>query len=123
MHPFLVFFRLGAMNTTRGNNPFAQRFAPAFANHWRRWLYALMAVLLLSSFIELAHDHSAHKAREAANCAICQHSVSFDKTLPNDIPVILLALGFCLTVSTRYQQPSAAHRFAFRSRAPPVFSA
>lgn len=111
------------MSTSRSNNPFAQRFAPAFANHWRRWLYALMAVLLLSSLIELAHDHNAHKAREAADCAICQHSVSFDKTLPSEVPILLAAFGFCLGVSASYQQPSAPHRLAFRSRAPPVFSA
>ncbi len=111
------------MNPPATANPFAQRTAPALANHWRRWLYVLMAALLLSTFIQLGHDHSAHKAGTAADCAICQHSVSLDKALPSQLPLLLLvfglALGFVAIVSAVVQPAPCS----FNSRAPPAYSA
>jgi len=87
---------------------------------WRTWLYALAALVFISSLVELAHDHSAHQARDTADCAICQHAVPFDKVLPTaDLLVLLSALYFfCLT--PHYQLPAPVWRPAFRSRAPPL---
>jgi hypothetical protein len=86
---------------------------------WRRCIWVFIGVILLSSIIGLAHDHNAHKAQEAFDCAICQHAVSYDKTLPSDSPALTLSSGIAALIALACISFISSPQLHFRSRAPP----
>ncbi len=67
----------------------AQTFASRIRSRWRAGLWALAAVVLLTSVIELSHNHYLATGVDTQDCAVCQHSVSFDKALASHFAVVL----------------------------------
>ena len=87
--------------------------------HLRLWLLAAAAMLLLTSVIEAGHVHGVFTQTDD-QCALCQHSVSLDKTLGTPtqiiIPLLLTALAIGLIQSFI---PTLEAHFA-PIRAPPL---
>ena len=83
------------------------------------WLIAAAAVLLLTSVLEAGHVHGVFTQTDD-QCALCQHSVSLDKTLGTPtqiiIPLLLTALAIGLIQSFI---PTLEAHFA-PIRAPPL---
>lgn len=85
----------------------------------RLWLIAAAAVLLLTSVLEASHGHGVFVPADDT-CAICQHSIGFDKALINhstpSLPLLIAAAIACIVITASPFNPAPFTQI----RAPPT---